>query len=60
LKSYFFILFFWDFEVVAATPLTLDEGLNCDVAGLRCGLDFVNKMVIWHQGFLLRGSFQNF
>jgi hypothetical protein len=49
-----------DFEVVAATNLILDGGLNCDVAGLRCGLKFGNKMVIWHQGFLLGGSFQNF
>jgi hypothetical protein len=60
LKSYFFTFFFGDFEVVVATPLTLDGGLNCDVADLRCGLDFVNEMVIWHQGFLLRDSFQNF
>jgi hypothetical protein len=36
-KSYFFN-FFGDFKVVAATPLTLDEGLNSDFAGLRCGL----------------------
>jgi hypothetical protein len=49
-----------DYEIVVATPLNLDGDLNCDVADLRCGLDFINKMVIWHQSFLFRGSFQNF